>query len=114
MVRFKTSTRMQKSIGRSPPGSSEAFTAASERSVAFGRNGWIYSSRSTSDRKLSSSPGTTSSFPIAPTCEAGDGIEVDAGSTSVWKLRDGKIVWHRLFQDKEAALEAVGPSEQAR
>jgi ketosteroid isomerase-like protein len=43
-----------------------------------------------------------------------DGIEVDAGSTSVWKLRDGKIVWHGLFQDKDAALEAVGLSEQAR
>jgi uncharacterized protein len=40
-----------------------------------------------------------------------DGIEVDAGSTSVWRLRDGKIVWHRLYQDKEAALEAIGLSE---
>jgi ketosteroid isomerase-like protein len=37
-----------------------------------------------------------------------DGVEVDAGSTSVWRLRDGKIVSHRLYQDKEAALEAVG------
>jgi ketosteroid isomerase-like protein len=41
-----------------------------------------------------------------------EGIEVDAGSTQVWKLRDGKIVWHRLYQDKEAALEALGLSEQ--
>jgi uncharacterized protein len=41
-----------------------------------------------------------------------DGIEVDAGSTSVWTLRDGKIVWQRLYQEKEAALEAVGLSEQ--
>jgi ketosteroid isomerase-like protein len=41
-----------------------------------------------------------------------DGIEVDAGSTSVWTLRDGKIVSHRLYQEKEAALEAVGLSEQ--
>jgi uncharacterized protein len=40
-----------------------------------------------------------------------DGIEVDAGSTSVWSLRDGKIVWHRLYQEKEAALEAVGLPE---
>jgi ketosteroid isomerase-like protein len=40
-----------------------------------------------------------------------DGIEVEAGSTSVWRLRDGKIVLHRLYQDKEAALEAVGLSE---
>jgi ketosteroid isomerase-like protein len=36
-----------------------------------------------------------------------DGVEVDAGSTSVWTLRDGKIVSHRLYQEKEAALEAV-------
>jgi len=44
-----------------------------------------------------------------------DGIEVEASSTSVWKLRDGKIVWHRLYQEKEAALEAVGlPEEAAR
>ena len=40
-----------------------------------------------------------------------DGIEVDAGSTSVWTLRDGKIVWHRLYREKEAALEAVGLAE---
>jgi hypothetical protein len=65
MVRFKTSTQMQKSIGRSPPGSREAFTVASK-----------------------------------------------AGSTSVWKLHHRKLVWHRLYQDKEAALEAVGLSEQ--
>jgi hypothetical protein len=37
-----------------------------------------------------------------------DGIEVDAGSTLVWRLRHGKVVWHRLYQVKEAALEAVG------
>jgi ketosteroid isomerase-like protein len=37
-----------------------------------------------------------------------DGIEVDAGSTSVLRLQDRKIVWHRLYQDKEAAFEAVG------
>jgi ketosteroid isomerase-like protein len=41
-----------------------------------------------------------------------DGVEVDAGSTSVWTLRDGKIVSHRLYQEKEAALEAAGLSEQ--
>ncbi len=35
------------------------------------------------------------------------GVEVDAGSTQVWTLRDGKIVCHRLYQEKEAALEAV-------
>src|SRR6185312_1301967 len=29
-----------------------------------------------------------------------DGIEVDASSTSVWTLRDGKIVWHRLYQER--------------
>jgi uncharacterized protein len=39
-----------------------------------------------------------------------DGVEVDAGSTSVWTVSDGKIVWHRLYRDKEAALEAVGLS----
>jgi ketosteroid isomerase-like protein len=41
-----------------------------------------------------------------------DGIEVDAGSTSVWSLRDRKIVWHRLYQEKEAALEAVDLSDE--
>jgi ketosteroid isomerase-like protein len=41
-----------------------------------------------------------------------DGVEVDAGSTSVWSLRDSKIVSHRLYQEKEAALEAVGLSKQ--
>ena len=40
-----------------------------------------------------------------------DGIEVDAGSTSVWRLRGGKIVWQRLYQEKKAALEALGLSE---
>ena len=40
-----------------------------------------------------------------------DGIEVDASSTSVFRLRGGKIVWNRLYQEKEAALEAVGLSE---
>ena len=40
-----------------------------------------------------------------------DGIEVHAYSTQVWTLRDGKIIWHRLYQEKEAALEAVGLSE---
>ena len=43
-----------------------------------------------------------------------DGIEVDAGSTSVWRLRHRKLVWHRLYQDKEAALQAVGLREQDR
>ena len=37
---------------------------------------------------------------------------MDAASTQVWKVRDGKIVWHRLYEDREAALEAVGLSEQ--
>ena len=41
-----------------------------------------------------------------------DGVGVDAISASVFKLRDGKIVSQRLYQDKEAALEAVGLSEQ--
>jgi hypothetical protein len=41
-----------------------------------------------------------------------DGIEVDAASTSVWRLRHRKLVWHRLYQDKEAALAAAGLSEQ--
>jgi ketosteroid isomerase-like protein len=41
-----------------------------------------------------------------------DGVGVDASSASVFKLRDGKIVSQRLYQDKEAALEAVGLSEQ--
>ena len=41
-----------------------------------------------------------------------DGIEVNAYSTQVWKVHDGKVVWHRLYQDKGQALEAVGLSEQ--
>jgi ketosteroid isomerase-like protein len=41
-----------------------------------------------------------------------DGIEVQAYSTSVWTLRDSKLVRHRLYQAKEAALDAVGLSEQ--
>jgi ketosteroid isomerase-like protein len=41
-----------------------------------------------------------------------DGVGVDASSASVFKLRDGKIVSQRLYQDKEAAFEAVGLSEQ--
>ena len=40
-----------------------------------------------------------------------DGVEVDAGSTFVWTLRDSKIVSLRLYQENEAALEAVGFSE---
>jgi ketosteroid isomerase-like protein len=40
-----------------------------------------------------------------------DGVGVDASSASVFELRDGKIVSQRLYQDREAALEAVGLSE---
>ena len=40
-----------------------------------------------------------------------DGIEVEAASTSVLSLRDGKIVSHRLYLEKKDALEAVGLSE---
>ena len=41
-----------------------------------------------------------------------DGVEVEAQSVFVWTLRNGRIVEHRLYQERAEALEAVGLSEQ--
>ena len=39
----------------------------------------------------------------------GSGITVDAGGASLWRVRDGKIAYAKLFQSKEEALAAVSP-----
>jgi ketosteroid isomerase-like protein len=43
-----------------------------------------------------------------------DGVEVEARSVLVWTFRNGRIVEHRLYQERADALEAVGLSEQRR
>jgi ketosteroid isomerase-like protein len=40
------------------------------------------------------------------------GILLEAGGAMLWRLRDGRILRGKLFQNKSAALEAVGLSEQ--
>ena len=40
------------------------------------------------------------------------GISLEAGGAMLWRLRDGRILSGKLFQNKSAALEAVGLSEQ--
>jgi ketosteroid isomerase-like protein len=40
------------------------------------------------------------------------GIHLEAGGAMLWRLRDGRILSGKLFQNKSAALEAVGLSEQ--
>ena len=37
-----------------------------------------------------------------------DGVEVEARSVLVWTFRNGRIVEHRLYQERAEALEAVG------
>jgi ketosteroid isomerase-like protein len=39
------------------------------------------------------------------------GISLEAGGAMLWRLRDGRILSGKLFQNKSAALEAVGLSE---
>ena len=39
------------------------------------------------------------------------GVEVAAEGATLWRFRDGKPVSAALFQSKQEALEAVGPSE---
>ena len=39
----------------------------------------------------------------------GSGITVDAGGAGLWRVRDGKIAYAKLFQSKEEALAAVSP-----
>jgi ketosteroid isomerase-like protein len=41
-----------------------------------------------------------------------DGVKVEARSVLVWTLRKGRVVEHRLYQERAEALEAVGLSEQ--
>ena len=41
-----------------------------------------------------------------------DGVKVEARSVLVWTLRKGRIVEHRLYQERAEALEAVGLSER--
>lgn len=41
-----------------------------------------------------------------------DGIEVAARSTLVWTIRDRAIERVSMYQEREDALEAVGPSQQ--
>ncbi len=41
-----------------------------------------------------------------------DGVKVEARSVLVWTLRKGRVVEHRLYQERAEALEAVGQSEQ--
>jgi ketosteroid isomerase-like protein len=40
------------------------------------------------------------------------GILLEAGGAMLWRLRDGRILSGKLFQNKSAALEALGLSEQ--
>jgi ketosteroid isomerase-like protein len=40
-----------------------------------------------------------------------DGIEVSARSTFVYTVENGQITCHRMFQERDEALEAVGLSE---
>jgi ketosteroid isomerase-like protein len=40
------------------------------------------------------------------------GIEVEAHGAVLWRLREGVILYAKLFQNKEEALKAVGLSEQ--
>jgi ketosteroid isomerase-like protein len=42
----------------------------------------------------------------------GSGILVEAHGASIWSLRDGKVTYAKLFQNKTEALAAVGLSEQ--
>jgi ketosteroid isomerase-like protein len=37
----------------------------------------------------------------------GSGVPVRAQGASLWRVRDGKVVWAKLFQSKEEALAAV-------
>ena len=39
----------------------------------------------------------------------GSGITVDAGGAGVWRVRDGKIVYAKLYQSKAEAVAAVSP-----
>jgi ketosteroid isomerase-like protein len=41
----------------------------------------------------------------------GSGVEVEARTTNVWTMRDGKAVRVAVYNDKAEALEAVGVSE---
>lgn len=41
----------------------------------------------------------------------GSGIEVEQPLFSVWTLRDGKVVRHRMYHDEREALEAAGLPE---
>src|SRR5262245_15661495 len=40
-----------------------------------------------------------------------DGVEVEAQSVLVWTLRNGRIVGHRLYQERAEALADLGLSE---
>jgi ketosteroid isomerase-like protein len=37
----------------------------------------------------------------------GSGITVDAGGAGIWRVRDGKIAYAKLFQSKSEALAAI-------
>jgi ketosteroid isomerase-like protein len=39
----------------------------------------------------------------------GSGVTVDAGGAALWRVRDGKISYAKLFQSKDEALAAVSP-----
>ena len=41
----------------------------------------------------------------------GSGIEIEAQGAMLWSFRDGKIAHAKMFQTKDEALEAAGPSE---
>jgi ketosteroid isomerase-like protein len=41
-----------------------------------------------------------------------DGVVVEAENVLVWTLRHGRIIRHRLYQERAEALEAVGLSDQ--
>jgi ketosteroid isomerase-like protein len=40
----------------------------------------------------------------------GSGVTVEAEGAGVWRVRDGKIAYAKLFQSKEEALAAVSPA----
>ena len=41
----------------------------------------------------------------------GSGIEIEARGAMLWTMREGKIIRGKMFQTKEEAIGAAGPSE---
>ena len=98
-----------------------------DNSAAMGEHRGVYTTREQMRRVLAYSAELWESmrFEIDALIEAGehvvvphtthvrgrDGIEVEARTTWLFTLRDGRIEHVRLYQDREEALEAAGLSE---